>query len=46
MFWPASLAVFYPHPENRLPVLEISLAFIVLVGITAAAFVFRKKRLI
>ena len=43
MFWPARLAVFYPHPENRLPVLEISLAFIVLVGITAAAFVCRKK---
>jgi tetratricopeptide (TPR) repeat protein len=43
MFWPARLAVFYLHPENRLPVLEISLAFIVLVGITAAAFVFRKK---
>ena len=43
MFWPVGLAVFYPHPENRLPVLEISLAFIVLVGITVAAFVFRKK---
>ena len=43
MFWPTGLAVFYPHPENRLPVWEISLAFIVLVGITAAAFIFRKK---
>jgi protein O-mannosyl-transferase len=43
MFWPAGLAVFYPHPESRLPVWEISLALIVLVGITAAAFVFRKK---
>jgi tetratricopeptide (TPR) repeat protein len=43
MFWPERLAVFYPHPENRLPVFEISLALIVLVGITAAAFVFRKK---
>jgi cytochrome c-type biogenesis protein CcmH/NrfG len=43
MFWPAKLAVFYTHPENRLPLLEISLAFIVLVGITTAAFVFRKK---
>jgi protein O-mannosyl-transferase len=43
MFWPAGLAVFYPHPENRLPVWDISLAVIVLVGITAAAFVFRKK---
>jgi cytochrome c-type biogenesis protein CcmH/NrfG len=43
MFWPERLAVFYPHPENRLPVWQISLAVIVLVGITAAAFVFRKK---
>jgi cytochrome c-type biogenesis protein CcmH/NrfG len=43
MFWPAGLAVFYPHPENRLPVLEISLASIVLVGITVAAFVLRRK---
>ena len=43
MFWPARLAVFYPHPENRLPVWEISLALIVLVGVTTAAFVFRKK---
>jgi hypothetical protein len=43
MFWPAGLAVFYPHPENRLPVWEISLALIVLVGVTTAAFVFRKK---
>jgi protein O-mannosyl-transferase len=43
MFWPAGLAVFYPHPEHRLPVWELSLALIVLVGITAAAFVLRKK---
>jgi len=43
MFWPAGLAVFYPHPENRIPILEISLALVVFVGITAAAFVFRKK---
>jgi tetratricopeptide (TPR) repeat protein len=43
MFWPARLAVFYPHPENRLPIWEISLALIVLVGITAAAFLLRKK---
>jgi tetratricopeptide (TPR) repeat protein len=43
MFWPAGLAVFYPHPENRLPVWEVSLAAIVLVGITLAAFAFRKR---
>jgi tetratricopeptide (TPR) repeat protein len=43
MLWPAKLAVFYPHPENRLPTWEISLALVVLVGITVAAFVLRKK---
>ena len=43
MFWPEDLAVFYPHPENMLPVWEISLALIVLVAITATAFVLRKK---
>jgi protein O-mannosyl-transferase len=43
MFWPARLAVFYPHPENRVPIWEISLALVALVGITAAAFVLRKK---
>jgi tetratricopeptide (TPR) repeat protein len=43
MFWPAGLAVFYPHPENRLPVWEVGLALIVLAGITAAAVFFRKK---
>lgn len=42
MFWPASLAVFYPHPENRLPGWEISLALFILVGITLAAFLLRK----
>jgi tetratricopeptide (TPR) repeat protein len=43
MFWPVELAVFYPHPENRLPLSEIILALAILVATTAAAFVFRKK---
>ena len=43
MFWPTDLAVFYPHPENRLPIVEVALALMVLVGITIAAFVFRRK---
>ena len=43
MFWPANLAVFYPHPENRLPPWEISLALAVLIGITIAAVILRKK---
>ena len=43
MFWPANLAVFYPHPENRLSPWEISLALAVLIGITMAAAILRKK---
>ena len=43
MFWPAKLAVFYPHPEHRLSTSEISVALMILIGITAAAFVLRKK---
>ncbi len=43
MLWPVNLAVFYPHPENRLPQWEIILTLAVLVGITAAAFVLRKN---
>jgi tetratricopeptide (TPR) repeat protein len=43
MFWPTGLAVFYPHPENRLPVWEVGLALSVVAGITAAAFFFRRK---
>ena len=44
MFWPRNLAVFYPHPENRTPVLEIILALGILLVITAMAFALRKKK--
>jgi tetratricopeptide (TPR) repeat protein len=43
MFWPTRLAVFYPHPNNRLPVWEIILAIAFLLAVTAAALVLRKK---
>jgi tetratricopeptide (TPR) repeat protein len=43
MLWPAKLAVFYPHPEHRLPIWAITLATIALVGITVAAFILRKR---
>jgi tetratricopeptide (TPR) repeat protein len=36
--------VFYPHPENRLPLWEIMLALLFLIGITTAAIVLRKQR--
>jgi protein O-mannosyl-transferase len=44
MFWPVKLAVFYPHPENRLPLSEIILALAILIAATAAAFALRKNR--
>jgi tetratricopeptide (TPR) repeat protein len=43
MFWPANLAVFYPHPENRLPPWEISLALAAVIGITVAAIMLHKN---
>jgi protein O-mannosyl-transferase len=42
MFWPARLAVFYPHPQNTLPSWETLLALAFLVGISAAAFLLRR----
>src|SRR5439155_26780721 len=44
MLWPVNLAVFYPHPENRLPLSEIILALAILIAVTAAAFALRRKR--
>jgi protein O-mannosyl-transferase len=43
MLWPAKLAVFYPHPEHRLPTWEVGLALMVVVGLTIATFVLRKR---
>jgi tetratricopeptide (TPR) repeat protein len=44
MLWPVKLAVFYPHPENRLPLWEIILSLLLLIGTTAAAIALRKQR--
>jgi tetratricopeptide (TPR) repeat protein len=44
MIWPINLAVFYPHPENRLPVWEIISAALLLVCATAAAITIRRQR--
>jgi protein O-mannosyl-transferase len=44
MLWPVNLAVFYPHPENRLALWEILLSLLLLLGITATAIVLRKTR--
>jgi tetratricopeptide (TPR) repeat protein len=44
MFWPFRLAVFYPHPEHRLPLWEIISSLLLLVGITVIAIASRKQR--
>jgi tetratricopeptide (TPR) repeat protein len=44
MLWPVNLAVFYPHPENRLPLWEIVSCLLLLICITAAAIALRKQR--
>jgi tetratricopeptide (TPR) repeat protein len=44
MLWPARLAVFYPHTADQLSPGKIALAVLLLGGITALAFVWRRKR--
>jgi len=44
MLWPVKLAVFYPHPEHRLPLWEIIVSLLLLLGITALAIALRKQR--
>ncbi len=43
MFWPVDLIPFYIHPEDRLELWRLIVAAIVLIGITAIAFVRRRK---
>jgi len=44
MFWPARLAVFYPHPENALPLWQIISSLLLLVCISAIAIALRKQK--
>jgi protein O-mannosyl-transferase len=44
MLWPVNLAVFYPHPENRLPLWEIISSLLFLICVTAVAITLRKQR--
>src|SRR6058998_2229041 len=42
--WSMHLAVFYPHPNNTLPIWAVVLAVALLLAITVSAIVFRNKR--
>lgn len=44
MFWPADLAVFYPHPHDRLSVWVVAFSIAVVVAITIAAVTLGRKR--
>jgi protein O-mannosyl-transferase len=44
MLWPVNLAVFYPHPENRLPLWEIISSLFLLICVTALAITLRRQR--
>jgi tetratricopeptide (TPR) repeat protein len=42
--WPAKLGVFYPYPQNALPIWQPVVAALVLLAITIATFALRKSR--
>jgi len=41
--WPAKLAVFYPHPENRLAYWQVGVAGLVLIAISTAVWRLRDR---
>jgi tetratricopeptide (TPR) repeat protein len=43
-FWPARLAVFYPHPNNALSIWQVTFAITFLLAISAMAILLRKRR--
>jgi tetratricopeptide (TPR) repeat protein len=44
LIWPVRLAVFYPHAADHLSPWQVALVILVLGGLTALAFVWRKTR--
>jgi Flp pilus assembly protein TadD len=43
-FWPSKLAILYPHPGNTLRAWQVVASLLLLLAITAAAFVVRHSR--
>ena len=44
MLWPARLAVFYPHPNDRLPLVEVTVAIAFLVGVSLLIIYLRRTK--
>jgi Flp pilus assembly protein TadD len=44
MLWPVKLAVFYPHPNNRLLLWQVVLALALLITISTTVIALRRKR--
>jgi tetratricopeptide (TPR) repeat protein len=44
MLWPARLAVFYPHPNDSLPLVEVTAAIAFLVGISLLVAYLRRTK--
>jgi tetratricopeptide (TPR) repeat protein len=44
MLWPVRLAVFYPHPNDRLPLLEVTAAIAFLVGVSLLVTYLRRTK--
>jgi hypothetical protein len=44
MFWPANLAVFYPHPRDQLPLWLVAFSIALVGAITIAAVALGRKR--
>jgi tetratricopeptide (TPR) repeat protein len=43
MFWPSRLAVFYPHPVNRIAVNEVAVCAVILILITVVLLYFGRR---
>ena len=44
LFWPAKLAVFYPHPDDRFAFWQVALAAAFLITVTWVVFALRRNR--
>ncbi len=44
MVWPTRLAVFYPHPFNKLPIWQVAASALVLLAVSVAVLWFARRR--